>query len=266
LRDQLKRLEELQKHDAKISELTEQQDAIPKKIEATENDLARVEGLLATERSQLDDARKYLNEQKNLLEMENVQMANARHKLSQAKAVRESSAAQREIEHTRDMAQSRENEIKKLIEAIAVKERILEERAAEVKTLRDSIAADQNAAREKVDGLQVQVDKLKQEREEITKQIPANVLKRYSVIRTRKGQAISAVRNGTCSACNMNIPPQLFNTLRRANTIESCPYCLRIIYWEDILKPADSEKSEGGTDQESGGDATAGGKAAAGGD
>jgi predicted nucleic acid-binding Zn-ribbon protein len=34
----------------------------------------------------------------------------------------------------------------------------------------------------------------------------------------------------------MNVPPQLFNTLQRGNTLETCPYCHRIVYWEDLMK------------------------------
>ena len=45
MRDQLKRLEDLQRHDAKILELENSLKAIPTKLAATQNDLARVEGL-----------------------------------------------------------------------------------------------------------------------------------------------------------------------------------------------------------------------------
>ena len=34
----------------------------------------------------------------------------------------------------------------------------------------------------------------------------------------------------------MNIPPQLYNILQRGQTVETCPSCHRIIYWEEIMK------------------------------
>ncbi|HET6282400.1 MAG TPA: C4-type zinc ribbon domain-containing protein [Polyangia bacterium] len=34
----------------------------------------------------------------------------------------------------------------------------------------------------------------------------------------------------------MNIPPQLYNVLQRGLSIETCPSCHRIIYWEDLMK------------------------------
>jgi predicted nucleic acid-binding Zn-ribbon protein len=32
----------------------------------------------------------------------------------------------------------------------------------------------------------------------------------------------------------MNIPPQLYNVIQRGLTIETCPSCHRIIYWEEL--------------------------------
>ena len=53
MRDQLRRLEELQQHDARIQELENALKAIPAKLASTQADLARVEGMLTTERSAL---------------------------------------------------------------------------------------------------------------------------------------------------------------------------------------------------------------------
>lgn len=241
MRDQLKWLEELQKHDAKIKELSEALEAIPAKIKATENDLARVESLLASERAQLEDARKYLNEQRSLLEFEGQQVVSAKQKLSQAKNPREATAAQREIDQTREMSQSREGEIKKLVEAITSKEAVLAERANEVQGLKDVVDKDRQAAEGKMVEVRGQLEQLHAERETLAANVKPDVLKRYASIRNKKGSAVSPVRNGTCSACNMNIPPQLFNVLRRGTSIETCPYCHRIVYFEEARSEAPAE-------------------------
>ncbi|HEX9079063.1 MAG TPA: C4-type zinc ribbon domain-containing protein, partial [Desulfuromonadaceae bacterium] len=67
-------------------------------------------------------------------------------------------------------------------------------------------------------------------REEITKHLPANVLKRYNVLREqRRGQAIAFARDGYCLGCNMNLPPQLYNSLFRGDEMISCPHCQRVL-------------------------------------
>jgi len=235
LREQLKWLEELQKHDAKIKELTAALDSIPAKINATENDLARVESLLSQERTQLDEAKKYLAEQRSLLGLEGEQLTGAKHKLSQAKNPREATAAQKEIDHTREISHSREGEIKKLVEAVGAKQKILTERTGEVQELRQSIEKDKGSVSAKMAEVKTDLEKLQSERGGITAHLKADVMKRYAVIRNKKGNAVAPVRAGACTACNMNLPPQLYNTLRRGISIESCPYCHRILYAEELL-------------------------------
>ncbi|MNC98805.1 putative zinc ribbon domain protein [compost metagenome] len=61
--------------------------------------------------------------------------------------------------------------------------------------------------------------------------MPVVLYRRYEQIRGRRGSAISQTFNGTCNACNMSLPPQLYHRLRREPLIEQCPSCNRIIYF-----------------------------------
>ena len=113
MRDQLRRLEDLQRHDAKIQELENALKAIPAKLSATQNDLARVEGILTSERQALAETERYHSEQKGLFTQDEEQVAGAKHKLAQAKNSKEYMAAQREIEQRRESLTGREAEIGK---------------------------------------------------------------------------------------------------------------------------------------------------------
>ena len=236
MRDQLKRLEDLQRHDAKIQELESSLKAIPMKLAATENDLARVEGLLSTERNALGETERYYAEQKGLMTDDEVQVAGAKHKLAQAKNSKEYMAAQREIEQRREALTSREGEITKLVEAVDAKKKLLSDRATDVEALKDSIAKDSDAARARMADIEGKVADLRSERDRLAAVVKPEVLKRYGNIRMRRGLAVVSVKNGTCQGCNMNIPPQLYIVLQRGVSIEICPSCSRIIYWEELMK------------------------------
>jgi uncharacterized protein len=236
LRDQLRQLEELQTHDAKIQELEQSLKAIPAKLAATEGDLARVEALLTTEGNALKETERYYSEQKGLVTDDEVQVAGAKHKLTQAKNSKEYMAAQREIEQRRDSLASREVEIGKLVEAVEAKKKLLADRAADVQTLKDSIAKDGEVARARMSEIEAEIATLRGERDKLAATVKPDVLKRYAAIRMRRGLAVVSVKNGTCQGCNMNIPPQLYNTLQKGISIEICPSCSRIIYWEEIMK------------------------------
>ena len=236
MRDQLKRLEDLQAHDARIQELENSLKAIPAKLAATQNDLARVEGLLASERQALAETERYYGEQKGLLTEDEIQVAGAKHKLAQAKNSKEYMAAQREIDQRREGLTAREGEIAKLVDAVESKKKLLGERAKDVENLKSSIDKDGEAARARMAEIQAKIAELRAEREKVATEVKPEVLKRYSSIRMRRGLAVVSVRNGTCQGCNMNIPPQLYNVSQRGQTIETCPSCHRIIYWEDLMK------------------------------
>ena len=154
-------------------------------------------------------------------------------------------AAQREIEQTRESVQNREQEIGKLIEAVQVKEKLLSERATELEVLRKSMDKDAETGRKKMAELEAKIAEIKVDRDKVAAGIRPDVLKRYGAIRMRRGLAVTTVRNGTCQGCNMNVPPQLYNVLQRGNTIETCPYCHRIVYWENLMK-ADPVTGAGG--------------------
>jgi len=246
LRDQLKQLEELQTHDAKIQELEQSLKAIPAKLAATETDLARVEVLLATEGASLKETERYYAEQKGLVTDDEVQVAGAKHKLTQSKNSKEYMAAQREIEQRRESMASREVEIGKLVEAVEAKKKLLADRAADVQALRDSIAKDAEVAKARMAEIEAKITELRVDRDKLAKTVKPDVLKRYGAIRMRRGLAVVAVKDGTCQGCNMNIPPQLYNVLQRGVSIETCPSCSRIIYWDDIMKdPADPAAGSG---------------------
>ncbi len=252
MRDQLKRLEELQTHDAKIQELESSLKAIPTKLAATQNDLSRVEGLLANERQALGETEKYYGEQKGLLTEDEIQVAGAKHKLAQAKNSKEYMAAQREIEQRREGLTSREGEIAKLVEAVDAKKKLLADKAGDVEALKASIAKDGEAAKARMAEIEGEIAKLRAERDKLATAVKPDVLKRYSNIRMRRGLAVVSVRNGTCQGCNMNIPPQLFIVIQRGQTIETCPSCHRIIYWEDLMKDDKAGGSDAGASQPAG--------------
>ena len=99
--------------------------------------------------------------------------------------------------------------------------------------------------RKRIQEVEGQLGQERHAREEASKLLRADLLKRYTSIRLKRWPAVVAVKNGTCSGCNMNIPPQLYNVIQRGTTLELCPNCNRIIYWAKLLEdgpPPDSKK------------------------
>ncbi len=213
----------MQRHDAKIQELENSLKAIPMKLAATETDLARVEGLLSTERNALGETERYYAEQKGLMTDDEVQVAGAKHKLAQAKNSKEYMAAQREIEQRRegtDLARGRDHEARR---GRRCEEEAASVAPADVEALK-SVDLEGPRRRQGAHRRDPGEDRPAARRaRQAGGRGEAGRAQAYSSIRMRRGLAVVSVRNGTCQGCNMNIPPQLYNTLQRGQTVETCP-------------------------------------------
>lgn len=68
-------------------------------------------------------------------------------------------------------------------------------------------------------------------RDDFLDQLPASLRKRYETLLDRRaGIAVVEARQETCCGCNMNLPPQLFNSLYTTKEILVCPHCNRMLY------------------------------------
>ncbi len=69
---------------------------------------------------------------------------------------------------------------------------------------------------------------------ETSSKVDPEVMKRFNIAREQtNGNAVTAVIDSICQGCHMNIPPQMYNELQRCDSLELCPWCYRIIYWQE---------------------------------
>jgi hypothetical protein len=114
----------------------------------------------------------------------------------------------------------------------------MEAAEAAIRRLRTDYREEEARIAEKVGELESQAEKLREEKarlkadsEALIPHIDAGILKKYRFAQQQAGGlAVVAARNSTCTGCNMNIPPQLFNELYRWDELRFCPHCHRILY------------------------------------
>jgi predicted nucleic acid-binding Zn-ribbon protein len=244
LKDQLVLLEELQRHDARLQEYDATLKVLPEKLQALRNDLAKVEALLERERASLAEIEAFHRDLDSQLKSDEGNVAKSKAKLSQVRGGKDFSAVQREVEVTRKMIGEREEELLKLMSAIEASKKSIAEHEKDVAELRAHVAAEDASTSAKIAEIQERTAGERAERDVIAKKVRPDVLKRYGTIRIRRGLAVVPVIRGTCQGCHMTIPPQLYNHLQRGNTLESCPSCNRIIYWDEIMKEKALERGE----------------------
>ena len=110
----------------------------------------------------------------------------------------------------------------------AVVKRAEAELAAEQKATdldRRSLAGD-------VEALRTSLEKTRTERAELVRSIDPQILAVYDLVaRRRHGIAVAEARGGICTICHVRLRPQVFNNIRRNDSIIQCDSCQRILFF-----------------------------------
>jgi predicted nucleic acid-binding Zn-ribbon protein len=245
--EQILALERLAQIDAELRELHEQLAQERSTLEGLRSGIAKLDDKLAADGGAVATMDKTRGEL--LLDVRNMsqQLEHSRDKLARSRTEREANAAQRELEELRKLVRDREEEINKLTaEADGARQQI-EATEAEHKKLTEDLAARQGQISSKLSEVEGAAQRKRVEREAAVKALPAQLYRRYDMIRSKRGTALARTSDGTCRACHMSLPPQLFHRLRREPILEQCPSCHRLIYFAppDAAVGADAPTERG---------------------
>jgi predicted nucleic acid-binding Zn-ribbon protein len=79
------------------------------------------------------------------------------------------------------------------------------------------------------------------ERTEVEKVLPREILAAFNrVAQARQGVSMARVVDAVCSACNVRLRPQVYNEVRRGDTLLTCDSCRRFLYYEPVESAGDS--------------------------
>jgi hypothetical protein len=69
---------------------------------------------------------------------------------------------------------------------------------------------------------------------DITPGLDPDVLFKFErIIRSKLGLGIVAIKGGVCTGCHMILPAQFANLVRSGEEIVFCPYCSRILFYQE---------------------------------
>ncbi len=238
LREKLKALEELQQIDLETNEVKGELEKLPARQQKAEAAVAAARKEWEAEKARLESNERERRQLESLLAMERDKVKKWEGRLGEIKTPREFAALSREIDIAKKTNDGQHDQVKELTaqaalitSAIEAKEEVLSESEAAAQAEAEEIEKARAAAEERMKALDAR-------RAAAAKVVDPALLAKYENIKRRRaGIAISQVVGMTCRGCNRNIPPQLAITLQRANTIETCPNCHRIIYSADALNP-----------------------------
>jgi predicted nucleic acid-binding Zn-ribbon protein len=241
---EIKALFDLQQRDRQLTALERRLTLIPTRVKELDDDIAKLNKMLASERAKCDDTRQFQRTQEEQLREEEDMLRNSRAKLGQVKNPRELNAIQREIEATRRMSSARSEEISKLKGGVSEAEARITALSDSFTTVQAQAAAEKERLVAEQQKLEGRLGKLRSGRSDLTEQIDRELLRTYDRIRRRVGGiAFVAAIEGQCAACKMHVPHQVYVSLRKGQEVPTCESCGRLMYWSGHF-PKEEAKNE----------------------
>jgi predicted nucleic acid-binding Zn-ribbon protein len=231
VREQLVALAKLGRIDASTQDLDRELKDIPKEVDALRESVSLLEGLLAKERNDLDQAQKLRDQQDVLLKEASDGISRAKAKGAKAKNAREAEAVERELETARRMVKEREVERDKLVAAIASVQGSLTQHETEFTGLKEMLAQKDGEAQVRIAELQQKRSVALHGRDDLTALVPKDMLSRYDQVRLRRVAGVAEVKDGICQGCRMAVRPMQYIVIQREEGVERCAHCQRYLYW-----------------------------------
>ena len=230
-----------------LDKLRSLQDILSEKIQL-EHDIQEIPKQLSTTEEMLNRLKKTFIDQNQEYETVKAAEASLRNLLIDAEAAREKAErtiseinTQREYEaldKERHAAEEKETQYRKELQQ---KERILLELNEEIQQKTANIKQtekDLDERRSKVEGevseKKKQLDSLVKKEKKLTDDLDSEVVFKFErIIRNKMGLGIVAIKGNVCMGCHMILPVQFANNVRMGEEFVFCPYCSRILFYEE---------------------------------
>ncbi len=118
-------------------------------------------------------------------------------------------------------------------ERLNASEIVIAQMEGDVQEARESLEREMN-------GLQEKLDSLAEQEKEMSEGIDVETIFKFQRIIQRNRKGIVAVKGNVCDGCHMILPAQFANDVHKGEKILFCPYCSRILFYEET---DDSESS-----------------------
>ena len=159
-------------------------------------------------------------------------LARYKDQLLEVKTNREYTAMLHEIETAQNDIRAREDRILEIMMESDELNAEIKKGEAELKVTEKAVAAERSVLDAEMVALQAVIDQTAAERQKLVAQIDRAVLNIFEqTAKGRRGVAVAEARNGLCTICHVRLRPQLFNEVRKNESIIQCDSCRRILYF-----------------------------------
>lgn len=218
--------------DQQIGSLQQSISKIPAQIQEVDKKLERFEKDVHDRQQLITENQKKRKELEGDLALIETKRNRYKEQLDTVKTNKEYTGLQHEIEGVNLAIRQIEDQIlAKMEEAEALKLHLEEAQKAKDRE-ENTLLDEKKVIQAEADRLQHKMDDLKAKRQEWVSQVPLPTLAIYDrIAKHRRGVAMAEAKDEVCLECQMRIRPQLFQEIKRNDSIITCESCSRILFY-----------------------------------
>ncbi len=240
----LERLIQLQKIETRAADARKRAADAPERIATLDAKLTASRDAVAAASQALADsqsARRTI--EKDLLALQQ-RLAKSKETLMEVKTNHEYHAMQTQIAAgVADVARVEEQMLVNMLEADEISARLKKAESA-LKAEETAIAAERKSIEAEARETEKVLAATAEEKAALVPLIARNHLEMFErVLKGRHGVAISEAVDGLCSVCRVRLRPQVYNTIRRNDSIYQCDHCQRVMYFTGVHERSEAGKA-----------------------
>jgi predicted nucleic acid-binding Zn-ribbon protein len=231
----LERLITLQKIDSAAEDAKRRIAEEPARLEALDARVEQARQTVAAAKEQLAANQLRRRELEKEIAMHQGRLSKFREQAMAVKTNQEYHAMQKEIGFAQGEVKALEDQmLERMLEGDELTGAVKKAEAA-LAAEQKAVDADKRAIGAELAELSAAVERLGTERAAVIDAIDPSVLATFEMVAGRRhGVGVAEARDGHCTICHVRLRPQVFNTIRRNESIVQCDSCQRIMYFSPV--------------------------------
>ncbi len=244
IKEQIALLVELQEVDMTTLNLREQKASLPDPAAAIKRLIDQAQKALTAATQLQKDTKAKWKDMEGELESQEAGIKKSKGRLSELKTNKEYQAHLFEIE----LAEKKRGQIEEQLLLVMDHAETVEQQLAKAKeeVAQQDIAL--NAALSKAETAELDIDRelevLNHSHTTLVRQLDERLFKQYEHVRAaHTDRPMVPIHGGTCSGCQLQVPPQLVSEVKREDALHVCSHCQRFLFWPSDPVEATPEKT-----------------------
>lgn len=212
----------------------------PKFLTAREELLSRLKAGYIEKNGEYEQMRSKINSLRMELSETETKKEKSEQAMDDIKTQREYEALDKEIQDAEKRCIELRKELQKLESSYKILDTSIKEEEALIRQSEKDINDSKADLDKEIGGKRAEIEALKKEEKKVSPDLSAETMFKFErIIKSKHGLGIVPVREGVCAGCHMILPSQFANEVRESKDIKYCPYCSRILFYEENAVNAD---------------------------